>query len=304
MDEYDRPLKDYSIAIKDASTGFGSNQFEIEIDENDTLRFEMDGQNLKDTVLNNPEVYNIIKLKLSVDSTAGYFMPYPPDFIKEDFSTTNFIKKNLIYPEDAIRDSISGVAHVRFRLNERGERDHLSVIPSVSPSLDQEAIRLVNLMPKMKPIKKGNMYKVANCFIPIQFTVNDYLSSKNDSTTKTNEPVEISNSQFYLMREDIIMPEFPGGLNKMLQFIGKNLTYPKDALRRDVSAKVLVRFMIDCDGSVKDITIIQSAYPVLDAEAIRVVKLLPRWTPGKQKKDTGTYPIKTLFTLPIAFTMN
>jgi len=301
-DEYGRAVGNISISTGDASKMFGDNQFKLEVNDNDTLHFELDGEDKKDTVLSDSEVYHIIKVKLSADYSDDYYASYPPNFLDKKFSINNFIKENLLYPESALKDSISGVAHVRFRLNEYGERDHYSVRPSICQSLDQEAIRLVSLMPKMLPIKNKNKYKVSNCFIPIQLNINDYLLSKKDSAKTTSDSTEIQLKKFNTL---IItrMPEFPGGTKKLFNFISRNLNYPKDAINRNVSAKVIVRFLVDNTGCVKDITIIQSAYPELDEEAIRVVKKMPRWIPGEEKRDNITYASSIECTLPIQFKM-
>jgi len=302
QDEYNRPVKSISVLIKSTSYEFGDNQFNLEVSENDTLHFELDGEGKKDTVLSDSEAYHIIKVKLSADSLSGYYASFPPNFQVKEFLIDNFIKENLHYPENALKDSISGVAHVRFRLNEYGERDNYSVRPSLNQSLDQEAIRLVSLMPKMVPMRSENKYKVSNCFIPIQFDINDYLLSKKDSALTTSDPID---KQLNGIRSMSItkMPEYPGGFEKLIDFINKNLTYPKDAIRKNVSAKVVLRFIVDNTGNIKNITIIQSAYPELDEEAIRVVKKMPRWIPGEEKRDNKTYTSSVAFILPIKFKM-
>jgi len=301
QDEYGRPVSNLSISVNKTSYGFGNNLFNLNVNDNDTLHFELDSEDKKDTVLSDSEVYHIISVKLSVDSSDGYYSSYPPSFQGNKFSINNFINKNLRYPEDALKDSISGVAHVRFRMNEYGERNDYSVIPSISPSLDMEAIRLVSLMPKMLPIRNGNMYKVANCFIPIQFNVNDYLLSKKSSITNSDSTVvkEYNIEELNETWRNTKLPDYPGGTNKMMDFISKNIKYPKDAVKKNVSAKVLLRFKVDCEGNIKNITIIQSAYPALDEEAIRVLKKMPRWNPGMN----GSQPVSAMYTLPIHFNL-
>jgi periplasmic protein TonB len=82
-----------------------------------------------------------------------------------------------------------------------------------------------------------------------------------------------------------IAPEFPGGPEALYKFISSKLKYPKDARKNGVEGKVVVSFIVERDGSVKpeSIKIERSVYPSLDMEAIRVVKLMPKWTPANQK---------------------
>jgi TonB family protein len=90
---------------------------------------------------------------------------------------------------------------------------------------------------------------------------------------------------------------FPGGEKRLLQFVSNNLRYPAGALGGRISGRVIVRFVIDTTGKIKDSEILRHVYPDLDEEAIRIVKLMPKWGPGIQYGEiTDTYYI-----LPILF---
>jgi protein TonB len=78
-----------------------------------------------------------------------------------------------------------------------------------------------------------------------------------------------------------VMPVFPGGDEALLKFISDSTHYPIDAKEKGIQGKVITRFMVKKDGSVSDVSILRSVSPSLDNEAIRVVKLLPKFTPGK-----------------------
>lgn len=93
------------------------------------------------------------------------------------------------------------------------------------------------------------------------------------------------------------MPEFPGGMEGMMNYFATNIQYPEDAKNKGLGGRVLVRFIVETDGSLSEIEIVQKAYPSLDAEAVRAVKAMPRWTPGKEKGK----PVRVKFTLPVAF---
>ena len=96
-----------------------------------------------------------------------------------------------------------------------------------------------------------------------------------------------------------VMPVFPGGDAALLKFIADSTHYPKDAKEKGIQGKVLARFMVKKDGSVSDVSIMQKASPSLDNEAIRVVKLLPKFTPGKLNGKT----VPVWFMVPINFTL-
>ena len=93
------------------------------------------------------------------------------------------------------------------------------------------------------------------------------------------------------------MPEYPGGMPAMFEFMMSNLKYPEDALKQKVEGKVMVSFVVETDGSVSDVKVARNGFPSLDAEAVRVVQAMPRWTPGK---DRGRV-VRVNYSLPVLF---
>lgn len=94
-------------------------------------------------------------------------------------------------------------------------------------------------------------------------------------------------------------PEFPGGESMLNQFISKNIIYPQLAIDNNYQGTVYVQFIILTDGSVdySSVKILRGQYEILNKEAIRVVKLMPKWKPGTQNGK----PVRVLFNLPIKF---
>ena len=93
------------------------------------------------------------------------------------------------------------------------------------------------------------------------------------------------------------MPKFPGGDEGMMQFLNSEVKYPKEALEKGTQGRVVVTFIVNTDGSVSDPKVVKSVNPALDAEAIRVVNAMPKWTPGKQNGHT----VRVKFTIPVTF---
>ena len=79
------------------------------------------------------------------------------------------------------------------------------------------------------------------------------------------------------------VPEFPGGINKLLQFINDNMKYPTKAQTEGMQGKVIVQFIIDEDGYIIEPNIVRSVESSLDNEALRLIKMLPQWKPGTLK---------------------
>ena len=93
------------------------------------------------------------------------------------------------------------------------------------------------------------------------------------------------------------MPEFPGGELEMRKFIAENIKYPEEAKAKGLSGKVFVQFVINKEGDVVNAKIARGIDPLLDAEAIRVVQSMPKWTPGSQRGKT----VNVSFTVPIEY---
>ena len=85
-----------------------------------------------------------------------------------------------------------------------------------------------------------------------------------------------------------------------MKFISENVKYPKEAEEKGLQGRVVVRYIIEKDGSISEVEIAKSVNEYLDAEAIRVVNAMPKWIPGKQKGE----PVRVKFTLPITFRLS
>lgn len=93
------------------------------------------------------------------------------------------------------------------------------------------------------------------------------------------------------------MPEFPGGNTALLQYVSENLKYPQDAQDNNIQGKVTLKFVVNPDGTVDRIQILRGVDPLLDNEAIRVIKSLPKFKPGKQ----SGVAVPVWFSLPVIF---
>ena len=93
------------------------------------------------------------------------------------------------------------------------------------------------------------------------------------------------------------LPMFPGGMTEFVKWLTKNLKYPTAALRSKIQGKVMVSFIVNTDGTISDIKVVKMAHRLLDAEALRVAKQMPKWEPGK---DHGKV-CRTMVAIPIVF---
>ena len=93
------------------------------------------------------------------------------------------------------------------------------------------------------------------------------------------------------------MPEYPGGLPELMKYISMNVHYPEAAMKTGTQGRVLVRFIVEEDGTVSDARVVQRVSDELDAEALRVVSAMPKWTPGRQNGQ----PVRVKYTMPVTF---
>ncbi len=122
-----------------------------------------------------------------------------------------------------------------------------------------------------------------------------------DTESDEDEMIEIeeeSDDEFFMVVEN--MPEFPGGDLGLMKYIQKNVKYPPIAKEYNITGKVYVSFIVDKSGLVTNVKVVRGVDKNLDAEAVRVVKSLPKYKPGKQRGK----PVRVMFTIPINFTLN
>jgi len=122
-----------------------------------------------------------------------------------------------------------------------------------------------------------------------------------DTESDEDEEIEIieeDDDEFFMVVEN--MPIFPGGDLGLMKYIQKHVKYPAIAKEYNITGKVYVSFIIDKSGSVTKVKIVRGVDKNLDAEAVRVVKSLPKYKPGKQRGQ----PVRVMFTIPINFTLN
>ena len=96
------------------------------------------------------------------------------------------------------------------------------------------------------------------------------------------------------------MPEFPGGVPEMMKFLATNVKYPDEAFSKGIEGRVILTFIVEKDGSISNVKVVKSVNETLDAEAVRVVEMMPKWKPGKQNGRD----VRVKYTIPVAFRLS
>lgn len=113
----------------------------------------------------------------------------------------------------------------------------------------------------------------------------------------TTSVPEVPTDDNHLFQVVECMPEFPGGMKRCMDFIQKEMRYPEEAKNAGIQGRVILQFIIEKDGTPAQPRIVRSVHPLLDKEALRIIRQMPKWTPGKQDGK----PQRVLYTIPISF---
>lgn len=193
-----------------------------------------------------------------------------------------FLFNNLIYPQKAKNFDHQGKVIVAFDVEKDGSLSNITVKKSVWPELDSEAVRVISLMPKWQPatlISSGEPVRT-HMALPINFQLHG------------DEDEEIHN----VVEKEA---QFPGGDKALKSFLFNNLNYPKKAVKKGIQGTVLVEFVVEKDGTISNIRVKRSVSRELDAEAVRVVSIMPKWKPATLKGEI----VRSLYRLPIHFAL-
>ena len=112
------------------------------------------------------------------------------------------------------------------------------------------------------------------------------------------EEEEVDEQQIFQVVEE--NPEFPGGMKECMKFLSNNIKYPQISQENGVQGRVIVQFVVNADGTIVDPVVVRGVDPYLDKEALRVIKLIPKWKPGKQRGKA----VRVRYTQPVLFRLN
>lgn len=193
---------------------------------------------------------------------------------KGDFDgLAKYVKQRLVLENLSGIGEIQGDVLVDFVVDKDGSVSDVRIVKGLHPKLDAEVARVLSRMPKWTPLQKDGKPVRSRVSCPISF---DFID------------------RGVVWRVEK-MAEFVGGNEEMFKFLRENIKYPEDA--DGAHGRVIVNFVVDKDGSISDIKVVRGVHPSLDAEAVRVVKLMPKWKPAENRG----MPVRSVYTLPLSF---
>ena len=135
--------------------------------------------------------------------------------------------------------------------------------------------------------------------IPVKkLTFQDFWLKNKEASAAPSQEVVVGQDSIYRVAE--VMPQYPGGPNEMMKYIQENIKYPQSAKDNKIEGRVFVSFVVEKDGSITNAAVMRGIDKECDAEALRVVASMPKWTPGQHKGEV----VRTQFTIPIYYKFN
>jgi len=168
-------------------------------------------------------------------------------------------------------------------------------------SYEQEDQDFMPITKQEKPKPKPELPKQAASVVILEDDVVVKDSIINMDTEFDEDDIDIEeedDDEVFMVVEN--MPEFPGGDLGLMKYIQKKVKYPPIAKEYNITGKVYISFVVDKSGSVTNVKVVRGVDKNLDAEAVRVIKSLPKYKPGKQRGKA----VRVMFTVPINFTLN
>lgn len=322
VDEAGNPLGDVKIIIDQKyqsitqSTVNAHGEFQIETSSEASILFESnskDGKTLArmyrpaELAKMNPDnmvieliPVNIIKSNVT-DADVYEVVENMPEFPNGGMAALmKYLTDNIRYPEAAKKAGIQGRVIVQFVVDKDGSIKNVRTLRGVNSDLDAEAIRVIQSMPKWKPgTQKGEPVKVKYT-IPVMFRIPTAPVDANIGETvvvaKNESAASVTGDVYEVVDK---MPEFPGGMVGLMQYLSKNIKYPADARTKGKEGRVIVSVIINTKGKATNPTIIKSVDPSLDAEALRVAGTMPDWVPGTK----NGIPVNVKYTFPVTFSL-
>ncbi|MFV0536716.1 MAG: energy transducer TonB [Dysgonomonas sp.] len=215
-------------------------------------------------------------LSLSAVAQPGFNSPSYPGGEVELYK---FINDRLVYPPLARKAGVEGRVLVRFVVSEKGDVQNVHVIKSLHPDCDSVAVRIVRSMPRWKPGQQRGKDAAITFNLPILFR-------------KSMEDVD---GEIFFYGDSVTTPEFPGGEVSLFRFIREKTRRTEPG--QYTQGRVDIRFIVTKEGRIKYPKIIKGIDPMLDEEAMQIIRLMPDWMPGRRNGEA----VNVYFTMPVLF---
>lgn len=287
VDETGQPLIGASVVVKGGKERTITDKkgaFSLEVPANAILRCSYQGRESQEVLA--ADMTNNTHLSLSSKSREMNEQVFTvvekmPSFPGGDAELLKYIATNIKYPKESQDNGEQGRVICSFIVGRDGSVNNPEVLRGVTPLLNEEAVRVINTMPRWNPGMQRGKAVAVKYTVPITFRLKSPVEEMKEETLTVVD----------------VMPQYPGGDRELLKFIAQSIKYPTDAQEAGVQGRVICSFVVDKKGNIVEPKIIRGIDPSLDAEALRVIGMMPRWTPGRQDGKA----VRVLYTVPITF---
>ena len=287
VDETGQPLIGASVVVTGGKEGTITDRkgaFSLEVPANAILRCSYQGRESQEVLA--ADMTNNTHLSLSSKSREMNEQVFTvvekmPSFPGGDAELLKYIATNIKYPKESQDNGEQGRVICSFIVGRDGSVNNPEVLRGVTPLLNEEAVRVINTMPRWNPGMQRGKAVAVKYTVPITFRLKSPVEEMKEETLTVVD----------------VMPQYPGGDRELLKFIAQSIKYPTDAQEAGVQGRVICSFVVDKKGNIVEPKIIRGIDPSLDAEALRVIGMMPRWTPGRQDGKA----VRVLYTVPITF---
>jgi len=213
-----------------------------------------------------------------------------PQFPGGKQALLEFLNENVEKPEIVVRSL--GIAHIMYVIEEDGSASNVTInSPTIGNEFSGNLVATIAKMPKWTPGTIDGQPKDVGLQMWLAFYFSDTLVEITPllDTTALNK----------YMAEHYVEPQFPGGIEALHRFLRQNIRFPAEARQRGIQGTVFVTFVLERDGSISNVDVLRGIGGGADEEAVRVVSIMPKWTPGEQYGR----PVRVRFNMPIRFTL-
>ncbi|WP_316805994.1 TonB family protein [Pedobacter agri] len=224
-----------------------------------------------------------------------------------------FMGRSIKYPIEAVKNNLQGNAQIKFRL-QNNKVINLSTVSRLGDGCDEEVMKALLSYNDFKNLPDGKFslkvaFRLSNndaevknqkTLIPATYQKLADLNIIGYSAPSVNGSTDEKTEKIYDFVSIEKQPEYPGGITKFYQYLGRSIKYPKAALDNNVQGKVFLSFVVEKDGSLSDIQITRGLGSGTDEEAVRVISGSPKWNPGLAEGKA----VRVKYNINVNFTIN
>ena len=223
----------------------------------------------------------------------------PPSYPGGMANFYKFLGENIKYPKAAKDENVQGNVFVSFTVEKDGTIEDVKVVKELGAGTDEEAVRVLKLSKRWNAgLMNGKPVRV-KYNLPIRFNIPGKKPSNPKMATAAPATVSPTDTTVFSFISVKNPPKHPNGMPAFYNFLAQNIKYPKEAKENKIEGHVFMSFVVEKDGSLSDIKVDRKLGYGTDEEAVRVLKLSEKWTPG----TVNEIPIRVKYNIPITFSL-